>query len=143
MKARQGPSGSSRQKRSGLARHVDERTARRAHVGRRRPRCFRTVDRAVQRHQLGDHGRHEIGEGAVVGAALGSSDGELGSSGRLVGSTIDDGVGDDSGVGGAGGSGTDSVGVGVDVGVGVGVEGCVGGVGGRSFTRLVIVKPRT
>ena len=84
-----------------------------------------------------------VAEGAVVGAALGSSDGELGSSGRLVGSTIDDGVGDDSGVGGAGGSGTDSVGVGVDVGVGVGVEGCVGGVGGRSFTRLVIVKPRT
>ncbi len=68
--------------------------------------------------------------------------GESGRSGLLVGSTIDDGVGDDDGVGGAGGSGTSSVGVGVAVGVGVGVEGCVGGTGGRSFTRLVIVKPR-
>ncbi len=72
-----------------------------------------------------------VDEGEVVGAAVGTADGEPGSSGRLVGSTIVDGVGDDDGIGGGagGGSGTDSVGVGVAVGVGLGVWG--GGLRGR------------
>ena len=79
-----------------------------------------------------------------VGDSVGCADGVSDGSGRFVGSTIDDaGGGDDEGVnGGAGGSGTDSVGVGLAVGVGDGVEVGVAGGGGRSFTRLVIVKPR-
>jgi hypothetical protein len=84
-----------------------------------------------------------VDDGAAVGAGVGCADGVPGRSGRLVGSTTDAGVGDDDAAGGGGGgSGTDSVGVGVAVGVGVGVAGCVGGAGGRSLTRLVIVKPR-
>ncbi len=85
----------------------------------------------------------EVGE-EVVGEVVGCADGEPGSSGRLVGSTIVDGVGADDGVGGGGGgSGTDSVGVGVAVGVGVvGVVGPSVDHGGRSFTRLVMVAPR-
>ena len=85
--------------------------------------------------------------GVELGAWVGVGEADEDSGGRLVGSTIWDGVADGVGVddeagGGGGGVGWECVGVevGVAVGVGVGVEVGVDG-GGASFTRLTIVKP--
>ena len=122
-------------------RSPDERTAERERRGRGEGTGRAVLGAAARRsaRSLSAGRRRDDGVGDVVGCADGESDG----SGRLVGSTIDDGGGgDDDGVNDeAGGSGTVSVGVGFAVGVGDGVDVGVAGGGGSSLTRLVIVKP--